>query len=167
MQCRGFDPPLRKSFLVEGIFPLEITWVLTPFPQNCFRWEYKLRSSLHKCILSHGLKSSRHSCPRQVNTSEKNHTQDAPSTKMKCDYLYGWTRKKTKTKQKKNGHMRKNLNQNAEPQRYSWGMQKKKKKKTEPLAIQASAFQQATEAVTKLHSTDRMDRSIQTQHMHI
>ena len=24
-------------FLVERIFPLELTWVLTPFPQNSFR----------------------------------------------------------------------------------------------------------------------------------
>ena len=31
MQHRGFDPPLRRSFLVERIFPLELTWVLTPF----------------------------------------------------------------------------------------------------------------------------------------
>ena len=33
-------------FPVEGIFPLELTWVLTPFPQNSFGWEYKKRSSL-------------------------------------------------------------------------------------------------------------------------
>ena len=31
MQRRGFDPPLRM-FPIEGIFPLELTWVLTPFP---------------------------------------------------------------------------------------------------------------------------------------
>ena len=29
-QCRGFDPPL-------GIFPLELTWVQTPFPQKLLR----------------------------------------------------------------------------------------------------------------------------------
>ena len=36
VQRRGFDPPLRKIFPVEGIFPLELAWVLTPFPQNSF-----------------------------------------------------------------------------------------------------------------------------------
>ena len=35
MQRRGLDPPLRRFFFpVEGIFPLELTWVLTPFPQT-------------------------------------------------------------------------------------------------------------------------------------
>ena len=46
MQRRGFDPTLRRIFPVEGIFPLGLTWVLTPFPQNSFGWEYKPRSSL-------------------------------------------------------------------------------------------------------------------------
>ena len=44
MQHCGFDPPW--SLPIEGIFPLELTWVLTPFPTNSFWWEYKLRSSL-------------------------------------------------------------------------------------------------------------------------
>ena len=34
--CLGFDPPLRRMFPVEGIFPLELTWVLTPFSKNSF-----------------------------------------------------------------------------------------------------------------------------------
>ena len=45
VQCRGFDPPLG-NFPEEGIFPLELTWLQTPFPQNSFGWEYKPRSSL-------------------------------------------------------------------------------------------------------------------------
>ena len=32
--------------LVEGIFPLELTWFLAPFPPNSFGWECKPRSSL-------------------------------------------------------------------------------------------------------------------------
>ena len=36
MQHIGFNPPLRKIFPVEGIFPLELTWVLTPQSQNSF-----------------------------------------------------------------------------------------------------------------------------------
>ena len=35
-QCRGFDTPLG-TFSVEGIFPLELTWVQTPFPQKLLR----------------------------------------------------------------------------------------------------------------------------------
>ena len=46
LQRRGFDPPLGRKFPVEGIFPLELAWVLTPFPKNSFGWEYKPRSSL-------------------------------------------------------------------------------------------------------------------------
>ena len=30
----------------RGDFPLEITWVLTPFPQSSFRWKYKPISTL-------------------------------------------------------------------------------------------------------------------------
>ena len=47
MQRCGFDTPPRRIFPVEGIFPLELTWVLTPFPQNSFGWGYKPRSSLY------------------------------------------------------------------------------------------------------------------------
>ena len=46
MQRRLFDTPLGRIFLVEGIFPFELTSVLTPFPKNSFGWEYKPRSSL-------------------------------------------------------------------------------------------------------------------------
>ena len=35
-QRRGSDPPL-ETFSVEGIFPLELTWVQTPFPQKLLR----------------------------------------------------------------------------------------------------------------------------------
>ena len=35
-QRRGFDPPLG-TFSVEGIFPLELTWVQTPFPPILLR----------------------------------------------------------------------------------------------------------------------------------
>ena len=35
-QRRGFNPPLG-TFSVEGIFPLELTWVQTPFPPKLLR----------------------------------------------------------------------------------------------------------------------------------
>ena len=34
MQCSGFDPPLGRILSIEGIFPSELTWVLTPLPQT-------------------------------------------------------------------------------------------------------------------------------------
>ena len=40
MQHCRFNPRLSR------IFPLELVWVLTPFPRNSFRWEHKPRSSL-------------------------------------------------------------------------------------------------------------------------
>ena len=46
MQHREFDPPLGRNFPVEGIFALELIWVLAPSLQNSFGGEYKPRSSL-------------------------------------------------------------------------------------------------------------------------
>ena len=34
VQRNGFSPPLRRIFPIEGIFPLELTWVLTPFSKT-------------------------------------------------------------------------------------------------------------------------------------
>ena len=38
--------PAEENFSGRGICPLELTWVLTPFPPNSFGWEYKPKSSL-------------------------------------------------------------------------------------------------------------------------
>ena len=68
---------LWGNFPVEGIFPLELTWVQTPFPQNSFGWEYKPRSSLCTHAFHHmdSIKRSWRSCPRRVNAgSKKTHT---------------------------------------------------------------------------------------------
>ena len=35
-----------EFFPLDWIFPLELTWLLTPFTKNSFRWEYTPRSSL-------------------------------------------------------------------------------------------------------------------------
>ena len=72
MQGCGFDTPLGRFFLVEGIFPLELTWVLTPFPQNSWMRVWTEVQSVHTRIPSHGLKRSWHSCPRRVNAGNKN-----------------------------------------------------------------------------------------------
>ena len=115
MQHRGFDPPLRNIFLVEGVFPLELSWVLTPFLQNSFGWEYKLRSSL--CTHAFHRADFWHSCRRRVNAGNKN----TPS--MHHPRRWNVT---TSAVGLKNGHIHKSLIPNGEPQRYSWGTQKKK-----------------------------------------
>ena len=131
MQCRGFNPPLRRIFLVEGIFPLELTWVLTPFPQNSFGWEYKLRSSL--CT---------HAFHRTDSKDPDIHVLDGwmPATKTRS-MRHPWRRNvitpmvglKTVTRKK-------NLTQNGEPQRYSLGTMKKKKKKKKKCSVQEALF---------------------------
>ena len=48
-RCPAWCSSWVRSFSeppVGGIFPLELTWVLTPFPKNYFGWKYKPRSSL-------------------------------------------------------------------------------------------------------------------------
>ena len=94
MQCHGFDPPLRRIFPVEGFFPLELTWVLTPFPQNSFGWEYKLRTSLftHAFHCMHSKDPDVHVLDAWVNAGNKN-TPSMPSMKTEYDYLNGWIKK--------------------------------------------------------------------------
>ena len=111
MQCRGFDPPLRRIFPVEGIFPLELSWLLTPFPPNSFGREYKLRSSL---------------CIHAFNCTDSKDCAQVPFTKMECDFLNSWIKKWSHAK---------NLTQNGEPQRSSWGTQQKTKKKNQQLSF--------------------------------
>ena len=45
MRHQGFDPALGKFFPVEGIFSLELSWVLTPLPKTLLN-ESIMRSSL-------------------------------------------------------------------------------------------------------------------------
>ena len=37
MQGRGFDPPLRRIYPVQGISPMVLTWVLTASSQKLFQ----------------------------------------------------------------------------------------------------------------------------------
>ena len=115
----------RYFFPVEGIFPLELAWVLTtPPPPPPQKIKIKKKPSSDECIYrglvcAHMQSVARNACPRRVKCQQQKHTQHAPSTKPEFDYLNGWI---------KNGHIRKNLTHNGEPHRYRWGMQKKKKK---------------------------------------
>ena len=70
IQLRGVDPPL--SLLVEGIFPLELTLVLIPFPRLFWMRVWTKVQSVHTCIPSHGLKRPWHLCPWRVNIGNKN-----------------------------------------------------------------------------------------------
>ena len=92
--------------LVEGIFPLELTWVLTPSPKNYFGWEYKPRSSLCTHTFHDRLKGSWRSCPRRVNASNKNtpsthhpRRQNVPNSMVGLE----------------NGHILKNLTKKVNP----------------------------------------------------
>ena len=78
VQHCGFYPPLGRIFQVEWIFSLELAWVLTPFPQNSFGWEYKPSCSLLTRIPPQGLKRSQHSCSRRVNVGNKNTPSRVP-----------------------------------------------------------------------------------------
>ena len=86
-QRRGFDPPLGK-FSGRGDFPLELTWVQTPFPQ-----EYKPRSNLcrHAFHRTHSKDPDVHSETGECR--QQKHTQHALSTKTECDYLNGWIKR--------------------------------------------------------------------------
>ena len=92
MQYRGFDPPLWRIYPVEVIFALELTWILTPFPKNSFRWEYKPRSSLCTHAFHH-MDPDIHVLDGWMPATK--HTQHAPSTKTECDYLIGWMKKRS------------------------------------------------------------------------
>ena len=81
---------LWGNFPVEGIFPLELTSVQTPFPpKNSFGWEYKPRFSL--CTHAFHRTDSKDPDVHVLDGEcrQQKHTQHAPSTKTKCDYLNG------------------------------------------------------------------------------
>ena len=116
MQCHRFDPSLGRIYLVEGIFPMELTWVLTPFPQNSFGWEYEPRSGL----CTHAF---HHMDWKDPNIHVLHRWMPATKTHPVCTIHEGgmWL---PQWLDLKNDHIYKNLTQNGEPQRYSWGMQK-------------------------------------------
>ena len=120
MQCRGFNPPGEIFFFSDkGDFSLGVTWVLTPFLQDSFRWENKTRSSL--CTHAFPCTDSKDPevpCPRQVNAGNKN----TPS----MHHPQRWNVTSSMIGLKKHSHIGQNLTQDGEPQRYSWGLQKKK-----------------------------------------
>ena len=74
MQHHRFDPP--PNHLFGGVYPWEF-WLSTPY--NSFRWEHKMRSSLHTHVF-HCMDPKDayfHDC------QQLKHTQHAPSTD--CD----------------------------------------------------------------------------------
>ena len=87
MQRCGFNPPL-----VEGIFPLELTWVLTPLPKNSNGWVYKPRSSLCTHAFHHtGSKDPDiHVLDGWMPATKTHHPA---CTVCECDHLYGWITK--------------------------------------------------------------------------
>ena len=85
---------LCGNFPVEGIFPLELTWVQTPFPKKTLSDESINRG--HVCAHMHFTARTQKILTFMSLTGEcrqQKHTQHAPSTKTECDYLNGWIRK--------------------------------------------------------------------------
>ena len=101
-------------------FPLELAWVLTPFPQNSFRWEYKPRSSLctHAFQCADSIDPDIHVLDGWI-LAAKTH----PAWIIHEDWMWlpQWL-------DLKNGHIRENLTQNGEPQRYSWEWRRREKR---------------------------------------
>ena len=97
MQHCGFDPPLRRIFLAEKIFLLELTWVLIPFPKTL------LDESINRglvCAHMHSVARAQKILTFMSYTGEcrqQKHTQHAPFTKTECDYLNGWITKQLHT----------------------------------------------------------------------
>ena len=113
---------LWGHFPVEGIFPLELTWVQAPFPpKNSFGWEYKPRSSL--CTHAfHRTDSKDHDVHvLEGECRQQKHNQHALSTKTECDYLNGWIKKRS--------HTQKSHPKVMNPRDIAGERKKKKKKK--------------------------------------
>ena len=89
---------LWGHFPVEGIFPLELTWVQTPFPQKTPSDESINRGLV--CAHMHFIARTQKILTFMPQTGEcrqQKHTQHAPSTKTECDYLNGWIKKRSHT----------------------------------------------------------------------
>ena len=116
---------------------MELTWILTPFPQNSFKWEYKPRCSL--CS---------HAFHRTDSKDPDIYVVDGwmPATKKNKKKTKKQTNKQTNKKNRSMHHPRrrnvttsmpelktvtyaKNITKNGELKKHSWGTQKKKKKK--------------------------------------
>ena len=125
MQRRRFDPPLGRIFPVECILPLELTWVLTPFSKNPFRWEHKLRSSL----CTHAFHRTDWKDPDiHVLGGWMPATKAHPACTIHEDgmWLPQWLDQKTVL-------YTKNLTQNGDSQRSCWWTQKKKSNFDRPI----------------------------------
>ena len=121
---------VRTSYepLVEGIFPLELTWVLTPFLPKTLSDESINRGLV--CAHMHSIARTQKILTFMSWTGvcrQQKHTQHAPSTKTEYDNLHGWIEKKPQpTKQtnaKKPCHICKLFTKNGEPQ--SWERRRK------------------------------------------
>ena len=85
---------LWGHFPVEGIFPLELTWVQTPFPPKTLSDESINRGLV--CAHMHLITQTQKILTFMSYTGksrQQKHTQHAPSTKTECDYLNGWIKK--------------------------------------------------------------------------
>ena len=89
---------LWGHFQLREFFPLELTWVQTPFPQKTPSDESINRGLV--CAYMHFIARTQKILTFMSWTGEcrqQKHTQHAPSTKTECDYLNGWIKKQSHT----------------------------------------------------------------------
>ena len=84
MQHREFDPP--RSLPAVGIYPLKLTWVLTPFPKTLS--DESINRGL-VCAHIHSIKRTQTVLTFMGECRQQKYTQHAPSMKMECDYFCG------------------------------------------------------------------------------
>ena len=119
-RCR-FDPPSSRP--VEGIFPLELTWLLTPFSQNSFGWEFKPQSSLCTFAFHHtdSKEPDIHVIHRRMLA-----TTTWPACTIPKDGMWP-----SQWLDLKMGHIHKNLtvSVSGEPQSYSWECRRRSRRR--------------------------------------
>ena len=87
--------PSSSESLAEGIFPLEITRVLTK-KKNPTLSDESINRGL-ACVHMYSIARTKKILSFMswmTECRQQKHTQHVPSTKTECDYLYGWIEKK-------------------------------------------------------------------------
>ena len=89
----GFNPPLRRIFAGRGDFPLGVNVGSDSIPPKL--WDESISLGL-VCAHMHSITQTQKILTFMSKMGEchqQKHTQRAPSMKMECDYLNGWTKK--------------------------------------------------------------------------
>ena len=109
---------LSLSLWWRGFFPLELTWVLTPFPKTLS--DESINRGLVCTHMMHSIAQTQKilTCPRQVNADNRNATSMHHPQRQNVTISMA---------ELKNGHICKNLTKNGEPQRHSWERRRRRR----------------------------------------